>query len=177
MSSNGTGQHRHSERRNRRQAAGLTHRDMLEIRPIAKPKQWALLCLMRDCLLRRSEASDARWRDLVREPDGSGRLTVPYSKTDQTGKGAVLFVSEDTMRALKVIRPWPTPAVGAKIFGWSAGSIARNITRLAERAGLKGDYSGHSPRVGMAQDLARLAASLPEIQADQARPMNAKGNA
>ena len=151
-------------RRNSRQATGLTHRDMLKIRPIAKPKQWALLCLMRDCLLRRSEASAARWRDLVREPDGSGRLTVPHSKTDQTGKGAVLYVTDHTMLALKVIRPWPTPAVGEKIFGWSAGSISRNISQLAERAGLKGDYSGHSPRVGMAQDLARLGASLPEMQ-------------
>ena len=70
-----------------RQATGLTRRDMLKIRPLATPKQWALLRLMRDCLLRRSEASAVRWRDLEREPDGTGRLTVPYSKTDQNGKG------------------------------------------------------------------------------------------
>ena len=78
---------------------------MLKICPFAKAKQWALLCLMRDCLLRRSEASAAHWRDMVPEPDGSGRLTVPYSKTDQNGKGAVLCVSEKTMKALRAIRP------------------------------------------------------------------------
>ena len=148
----------------RRQATGLTHRDMLKICPFAKAKQWALLCLMRDCLLRQSEVIAARWRDLSPDPDGSGRLTIPSSKTDQEGQGAVLYVTERTMKALRAIRPWPQPAVGEKIFGWSSGAISRVITRLAERAGLKGDYSGHSPRVGMAQDLSRLGASLPEIQ-------------
>ena len=83
-----------------RQATGLTRRDMLAIKPLATPKQWALLRLMRDCLLRRSEASAVRWRDLVPEPDGRGRLTIPYSKTDQEGKGAVLYVSEKTMEGL-----------------------------------------------------------------------------
>ncbi len=146
------------------QATGLTHRDMLKIRPLATPKQWALLRLMRDCLLRRSEASTVRWRDLSPEPDGTGRLTVPHSKTDQEGKGAVLFVSKRTMAALKAIRPWPTPAVGEKIFRWCPYSISCNIARLAEQAGLKGDYSGHSPRIGMVQDLARLGALLTEIQ-------------
>ena len=69
------------------------------------------------------------------------------------------------MKALKAIRPKPNPAVGEKFFGWSRPlTICENIARLAALADLKGDYSGHSPRVGMAQDLARLGASLPEMQ-------------
>ena len=65
----------------RRPATGLTRQHMRKIAPIATPKQWALLCLMRDCLLRRSEAAAARWRDLECEPDGTtGHFTVPYSK-------------------------------------------------------------------------------------------------
>ena len=83
----------------RRHAAGLTRADMRKIKPFATPKQWALLLLMRDCLLRRSEAAAARWCDLERETDRSGRFTVPYSKTDQNGHGAVLFVRPETMVA------------------------------------------------------------------------------
>ena len=43
-------------------------------------------------------------------------------------------------------------------------TISRNIARLAQQAGLRGDYSGHSPRIGMVQDLARLGALLTGIQ-------------
>ena len=137
---------------------------MKKIKPLATPRQWAMLCLMRDCLLRRSEAAAARWRDLSPEPDGSGRLTIPSSKTDQEGQGAVLYVTERTMKALKAIRPKPNPAVGARILGWRRPrTISRNIASLADLAELKGDYSGHSPRVGMAQDLSGLGASLPEM--------------
>ena len=147
----------------RRHATGLTRQHMRKIAPIAKPKQWALLCLMRDCLLRRSEAAAARWRDFEREPDGTGRLTVPVSKTDQEADGAVLFVTKKTTKALLAIRPdFPRP--GEKIFGWHASTICRIIKRLASRADLQGDFSGHSLRIGMAQDLARLGASLPQIQ-------------
>ena len=148
----------------RRHATGLTKEHMRRIQPIAKPKQWALLRLMRDCLLRRSEAAAARWRDLEREPDGSGRFTVPCSKTDQEGEGAaVLFVTKDTMKALLAIRPaFPKP--GEKIFDCHPSTVCRIIQRLAVRAGLYGDFSGHSPRVGMTQDLARLGSTLVEIQ-------------
>ena len=137
---------------------------MRKIQPFAKPKQWALLRLMRDCLLRRSEASAARWRDLEREPDGTGRFTVPCSNTDQqNGEGAGLFVTTKTMKALLAIRPaFPKP--GQKIFDCHPSTVSRIIQRLAERADLYGDFSGHSPRVGMTQDLARLGSSLVEIQ-------------
>ena len=147
-----------------RQVTGLVYRDMRKIAPFATPKQWALLQLMRDCMLRASEAAAARWRDLEPEPDGTGRLTIPNSKTDQEGKGAVLYVSKATMEALELIRPGINPAVGEKIFRWCPASICRIIARLAQQAELRGDYSGHSPRIGMAQDLARLGALLPEIQ-------------
>ena len=66
----------------------------------------ALLAVMRDGLLRRSEAAAIRWADLeVAAPDGSGRLTIRRSKTDQMGAGAVLYLGPPTVRALEAIRP------------------------------------------------------------------------
>ena len=88
---------------------------------------------MRDCLLRRSEAAGVRWRDLEREPDGSGRLTVPYSKTDQLGKGAILFVTKETMRAMWEIRP-PTLKPGKRIFDCHPCTVCR-YRRPPGRAG------------------------------------------
>ena len=52
----------------------------------------ALLEVMRDGLLRNSEASALRWGDLEFHTDGSGRLHVLRSKTDQTAEGAVLYL-------------------------------------------------------------------------------------
>ena len=57
----------------------------------------ALISLMRDWMLRRSEAASLTWGDLLDQEDGMGRLTVARSKTDQEGEGAMLFVSGPTM--------------------------------------------------------------------------------
>ena len=64
----------------------------------------ALVPLASDCLLRLSEAVAVQLADLTVEPDGSGRLTVHRSKTDQEGKGAVLYVGEATMRRIAAWR-------------------------------------------------------------------------
>ena len=42
----------------------------------------ALASVMRDAMLRRSEAAALEWADVELRPDGSGRLTIRRSKTD-----------------------------------------------------------------------------------------------
>ena len=64
----------------------------------------ALISLMRDAMLRVSEAAALTWRDIEYEADGTGRLLVRRSKTDAEGQGAVLFLSAPTMAALELIR-------------------------------------------------------------------------
>ena len=122
----------------------------------------ALISLMRDGMLRRSEAESLTWGDLTEESDGTGRLTVARSKTDPEGEGAVLFVSPPTMEALKVIRPGDAMA-GDSLFGLSDDQIARRVTAAAKAAGLGEGFTGHSARVGMAQDLARAGTELPAL--------------
>ena len=51
----------------------------------------ALISLMRDAMLRVSEAAALTWRDIVIEADGTGRLLIRRSKTDSDGEGAVAF--------------------------------------------------------------------------------------
>ena len=122
----------------------------------------ALVSLMRDGMLRRSEAAAVSWGDLAAENDGTGRLTVARSKTDQEGEGAVLFISAPTMRALQAIRPNGAKD-GDSVFGLSSKQIGRRIASAATAAGLGEGFTGHSARVGMAQDLARTGTELPAL--------------
>ena len=118
----------------------------------------AMIALMRDTLLRVSEASELTWEDIVRLPDGSGRAYVRRSKTDQEGEGAVLFVSAPAMDFLREIRG--DAAETERVFGLGPAQMSKRIKRAAREAGLGDGFSGHSTRVGMAQDLARAGTEL-----------------
>ena len=122
----------------------------------------ALLRVMRDGLLRRSEAAALIWADIATEPDGSGRVTVRRSKTDQDGEGSVGYLGAPTVAALEAIRP-ETPDPDARVFGLSPSQVHRIIRARAAAAGIE-RAGGHSLRVGTAQDLAATGAGLPEIQ-------------
>ena len=104
----------------------------------------ALLSVMRDGLLRRGEAAALQWDDLTIEDDGSGRLVVQRSKTDQTSEGAVLWISPQTIEVTE--RWWEVAGTGSSMFDLSARSVGRVVIRRAEAVGLAA--SGHSLRVG-----------------------------
>ena len=122
----------------------------------------ALCAVMFDGMLRRSEAAVLTWADVVREADGSGRLTVRRSKTDPEGAGKVLWISPETMAALDAIRG-QSDGETATVFGLSGQQISRRIAAACETAGLGKGYTGHSLRVGAAQALAAANISLAAI--------------
>ena len=121
----------------------------------------ALIGLMRDCLLRRSEAAVIQWNHITSADDGTGRLFVGTSKTDQEGEGTLLFISGQTMRDLAAIKP--ERAGNQLVFGLHPRSIGRRLAAAARAAGASGAFSGHSARVGMARDLARAGEELPAL--------------
>ena len=84
----------------------------------------ALVAVLSDAGLRRSEAAALTWDDAQRWDDGSGRITVIRSKTDVEAAGAVVAITPAAMRALDAIRPM---GVGSheKVFGLSESQIAR----------------------------------------------------
>ena len=125
----------------------------------------ALIALMRDCLLRRSEAAAVTWGHIKieRKPGHVyGVLTIPFGKTDQYGKGEVGYISVSTLARLqqmavacgKDTTKKNEPVFGSRPEGMTAGQMARRIKKACAHAGLLGKFSGHSPRVGMAIDLA-----------------------
>ena len=120
----------------------------------------ALIALMRDCLLRRSEAKEVTWGHIkVERKLGHvyGVLTIPNSKTDQFGSGEVAYIHISTLARLQqmaVACGKDSSDLKQPVFGMSPRQMARRIKRACAHAGLMGKFSGHSPRVGMAIDLA-----------------------
>ena len=125
----------------------------------------ALIGIMRDCLLRISEASAIRRNHITPWPDGAGRLLIPKSKNDPTSRGKALYVSSYTMDAINSMvdvlkKLGREPAPDDRLFPVEPQTIYRHIKDACALAGLKGRYGGHSPRVGMSLDLVTANASL-----------------
>jgi integrase/recombinase XerD len=129
----------------------------------------ALLSLGYATLCRRSELVAIRVEDFGRvDGDGSVSVLIRRSKADPFGYGRMAWVPPDTMRHVKA---WLEASgveegyVLRSIFGGriveeavAPYSVSRRLKRLAEKAGLEAEIvrniSGHSMRVGAAQDMA-----------------------
>ena len=126
----------------------------------------ALASVMRDGLLRVSEAAALRWGDVELAGDGSGRIRIPESKTDQEAEGVVLYLGPAAVEALLAVRPEEAVIDAVTpVFNLHPDTIRRRLQQAARAAGLPGwrDSTGHSGRVGMAQDLSAAGFALPEL--------------
>ena len=125
----------------------------------------ALASVMSDAGLRISEAAALRWRGVTDAEDGAGLVYIERSKTDQTGEGAYVVVTPDTLAALKQLRlnsqTWTDDDT---VFGLSMSQISRRVDSMARAAGLGEGYSGHSGRVGLALRMTRRGAPLQAVQ-------------
>ena len=149
------------------QARGLTAEAVAAIRGAMNGKadtckltarDMAIVSVIADGGLRRSEAAALEWRDIAREADGSGRLTVRKSKTDRDAEGAVVAVTREAMADLDRLAAMTDRDPETRVFGLSDRQIARRIASAAKAAGLGDGFSGHSGRVGMAQRMTRNGA-------------------
>lgn len=121
----------------------------------------ALCQTMSDAGLRRSEAAALVWADIERVKDGSGRLTVRFSKTDAEGVGKIIAITARAMRDLKAIRG--NAPDDARVFGLTDRAIHKRINAVAKNAGLGDEFGGHSGRVGLARRMLANQAPLPAI--------------
>jgi integrase len=135
----------------------------------------ALVCVSYDTLCRRSETVAIRVEDLHWADDGAGSVTIIRSKTDQTGEGAVKYLSHTTVAHLQAWLAWAQISEGSVFRGlnrWqqvlpgplSGEGVTRSLRRVAQRTGLNVDrISGHSTRVGACQDLVAAGIDMPAI--------------
>ena len=125
----------------------------------------AMASVLSDAGLRISEAANLRWRDVLDAENGAGLVYIERSKTDQTGEGAYVVITPDTLAALKRFRQdseaWTDDEPA---FGLSMSQISRRVDSMAKAAGQGDGYSGHSGRVGLAIRMTRRGAPLQEVQ-------------
>ena len=149
----------------------------------------ALLLVARDLLARRSELAALQVEDLAPVDDlddGGGTVLIGRSKTDQEGQGAVLYLGPPTWAAVQDWLAAAKAATGAPLRGalfravhvtgrvggaMHPTNVHDRIRTLAERAAPRlrrigvdpTRLSGHSARVGMAQDLVAAGLDLAAV--------------
>jgi site-specific recombinase XerD len=144
---------------------------------IRADRERALLCTAYDTMARRSELVALDVEDLQFMDDGTGRVLIKKSKTDQEGEGAVAYLARDTV---KYLRRWLTVSevkegaifrrligrnrVGERISPDQIADIYKRVGRwIGMSAEEVGEVSGHSIRVGATQDLLALNIDLGSV--------------
>ena len=178
---------RKGRHRGRGQATGITFTEtkflvgLIAKNGVRGVRDAALFSLMSDCMLRISELVAVRPPDIKPVPDESGRLHIAQSKTDQEGSGATLYIGPPTMERIhewthlikeqlgqvdKYTPLFRTVWRGGHIQknGISGRGVRKNLKAYVDEAGLRGQYRGHSFRVGTAQSLAQRGATLTQMQ-------------
>lgn len=135
----------------------------------------ALIALAYDLFGRRSEVVALDVEDLDRDPDGSAAAIIRRSKTDQEGKGATVYVAPDTLRRLDRWTRAASITTGPLFMGTGPNAsggrldgadVLRIMRRRAMQAGIANAerISGHSARVGAAQDAIAEGADILAVQ-------------
>ncbi len=150
-------------------------------------RERAMLCVAYDAMTRRSELIAIDVEDLKILADGTGRLLIRRSKTDQAGEGHVAYLSRQTVRYLKAwlqkagIKEGPVfrriigrgtvtydqqgkGRIGGRL---SPEAVARAFKSVAKFLHMPAEeveqVSGHSVRVGATQDLLALNVDLASV--------------
>jgi integrase len=138
----------------------------------------AIISIGYDTLCRRSELVALRIEDLVRLPDGTGRIQVRRSKNDPYAKGQDAFISRrglgDLDRWLAHMRDSEGPIFRSRYANasqarrkLSAEILGERVQIAARRAGIEpaivAGLSAHSLRVGAAHDLVLAGRTLMEV--------------
>ena len=169
--------------RRQEQATGLTwplRRRLLEAagERLIDDRNRALLAVAYDTMLRRGELAALQVSDLFEEVGGDATLLVRRSKADPEGEGETVWVAPDSLR---LVRAWLARGAvadgplfrsvgkGGQVGGaLPPGQVPRILKGMARAAGLPrtvvAGLSGHSTRVGAAQDMIAADLELPKIQ-------------
>jgi integrase len=165
-----------------KQARGLTWAEIelflsIEPRNLRDIRDRALVAVAYDTMCRREELVSLLVEDIANAEDGSGSILIRRSKTDTTGEGATAYLSPLTMRLLSqwlsqagikegavFVRVHGATGVGGPL---TAQNVSAVLRKVGQWIGLEREewkmISGHSARVGAAQDLLALNIDLASV--------------
>ena len=118
----------------------------------------AIIGVLSDGGLRRSEAAALTWGDVELWADGTGRLTIQKGKNQV--EPATVAVTAATARALRELRPEDADP-GAPVFGLTGETLANRVRAAARAVGLGDGFSGH---IGMARRMVAAGAPNAAVQ-------------
>jgi integrase len=144
---------------------------------IRADRERALVAVAYDTMARRSELVAMDVEDFGFMEDGSGRVIIRWSKTDQAGEGSLAYLSPDTVEHLQTwlnVSGISSGAVFRRLIGRArvgprlqVDAIAQTFKRVAEFVGMTEEemrqVSGHSIRVGATQDMLALNIDLASV--------------
>lgn len=155
-----------------KQAKGLTRKYLDRFLDVQPDNPWglrnrAMLLLGYELMTRRSELVALSTDDLEFLSDGTMRIIIRRSKADPFGQGRIAFTSKETTKAVLDWLAWRGPDITflfcpiyqkkAVDRDLSTTTVKRLVKTAARAAGLEQElidaFSGHSLRVGAAQDL------------------------
>jgi integrase len=165
-----------------KQARGLTWAEIelflsVEPRNLRDVRDRALVGVAYDTMCRREELVALLVEDIAEAGDGSGSVLIRRSKTDTTEEGATAYLSPLTMRLVAAwleasklnSGPLFARVVGRDGIGdpLTAQIVTAVLRKVGQWIGLPADefrrISGHSARVGAAQDLLALNIDLSSV--------------
>jgi integrase/recombinase XerD len=163
---------RRAKRTRPKQAKGMTRPYLDKFLAVQPDNSWglrnrAMLLLGYELLTRRSELVALTTNDLEILDDGTMRVIIRRSKADPFGQGRIAFTSQKTANAVQDWLAWRGPDINylfcpiyrgtAVNRDLSTTTVKRLVKSAAKAAGLETEdidaFSGHSLRVGAAQDL------------------------
>jgi site-specific recombinase XerD len=164
------------------QARGLVWAEIavfleFEARNLRDIRDRALVTVAYDTMCRREELVNLRIEDIADSADGSGSVLIRRSKTDTAGEGATAYLSPLTMQ---LVGEWleasqlKSGPVFARVVGrngvgdaLTAQIVTAVLRKVGQSIGLPPEewkkISGHSCRVGAAQDLLALNIDMASV--------------
>jgi site-specific recombinase XerD len=163
---------RRAKRTRPKQEKGMTRPYLDKFLAVQPDNSWglrnrAMLLLGYELLTRRSELVALTTNDLEILDDGTMRVIIRRSKADPFGQWRIAFTSQKTANAVQDWLAWRGPDINylfcpiyrgtAVNRDLSTTTVKRLVKSAAKAAGLETEdidaFSGHSLRVGAAQDL------------------------
>ena len=189
VDANGNPRRSPEDRRNlaERQARGMTFATLkralaaFDHRSLLGARDAALLRMAYDMLARQSELVGVHVEHLSYDADGSGTVLIPHSKTDQKGEGRTSYIRAETVVALRrwlALAQITSGAVFRSLRGFAGKPgaesavtqlpalpatqfrriIKKRMEAITDRTEAAA-FSGHSARVGAAQDMSEAGHS------------------